>query len=87
MASPFVLTADGYESQWAVNHLAHFLLTNTLLPVLKRTGTSHEPARVVCLSSSYHALAKAGIPVNSGASLDFSRLFGMSLMIRLSEIT
>ncbi len=35
MACPYMLTADGYEYQLGVNHLGHFLWTNTLLPRLK----------------------------------------------------
>lgn len=45
------LTKDGYEMQFGVNHLGHFLLTQELLPVLIATGTSACPARVVNLSS------------------------------------
>lgn len=44
-------SADGYEMTLAVNHLAHFLLTNLLLPLLKK---SDEP-RVVTVSSMVHA--------------------------------
>jgi NAD(P)-dependent dehydrogenase (short-subunit alcohol dehydrogenase family) len=40
-------TVDGLETQWAVNHLAPFLLTHLLLDVLKASG----PARVVTVSS------------------------------------
>lgn len=43
-------SADGYEMTLAVNHLAHFLLTNLLLPSLKK---SDEP-RVVTVSSIVH---------------------------------
>jgi retinol dehydrogenase-14 len=35
MACPYMQTADGYEYQLGVNHLGHFLWTNTLLPRLK----------------------------------------------------
>ena len=43
-------SADGYEWQFAVNHLAPFLLTNLLLPRIK-TST---PARIVTVSSNAH---------------------------------
>jgi retinol dehydrogenase-12 len=44
------LTDDGYESTFAVNHLAPFLLTNLLLDVLEESA----PARVVTTSSDAH---------------------------------
>lgn len=40
MAVPFKLTPDGFETQWQTNHLAHFLLTKTLLPILESTAAS-----------------------------------------------
>ncbi len=40
-------SADGFELTFAVNYLAPFLLTNLLLPLLKRSA----PARIVNLSS------------------------------------
>jgi NAD(P)-dependent dehydrogenase (short-subunit alcohol dehydrogenase family) len=46
-------TVDGIEMQWAVNHLAPFLLTHLLLPAL----TAGRPARVVSLSSNAHRSA------------------------------
>jgi NAD(P)-dependent dehydrogenase (short-subunit alcohol dehydrogenase family) len=44
------LTPDGIEMQWAVNHLAPFLLTLRLLPLLKNAPF----ARVVTVSSDSH---------------------------------
>ncbi len=46
------LTADGYEMTIAVNHLAPFLLTNTLLPALDRAGEAERRARIVIVASN-----------------------------------
>ena len=46
MMVPKRLTTDGYESQFATNHLGHFALTNLLLP--------HITNRVVTVASTAH---------------------------------
>jgi NAD(P)-dependent dehydrogenase (short-subunit alcohol dehydrogenase family) len=46
----FTQTAEGFETQWAVNHLAGFLLTVELLPLLEAAPW----ARVVTVSSESH---------------------------------
>ncbi len=50
VSSWFTLTEDGYELQFAVNHLAPFLLTHELLPLLGKS----EQARVLTTSSASH---------------------------------
>ena len=44
------LTPEGFEMQWAVNHLAPFLLSHTLLPLLMDAPQ----ARIVTVSSGSH---------------------------------
>ena len=55
-----MVTVDGLETQFAVNHLAPFLLTNLLVDVLKDSA----PARVVTVASDMHR----------GATIDFDDL-------------
>ncbi|WP_395332159.1 SDR family NAD(P)-dependent oxidoreductase [Novosphingobium sp. BL-8H] len=55
MAPPFGRTADGFETQFGVNHLGHFVLINRLAPLIAEGG------RVVNLSSSGHRLADVNL--------------------------
>ncbi|MDJ0954534.1 MAG: oxidoreductase [Acidimicrobiia bacterium] len=52
MWNPKTITADGFESQFGINHLGHFALTGLLLPTLEATPDS----RVVTVSSMGHRL-------------------------------
>lgn len=54
MASPLARSKEGYESQFATNHLGHMLLTCLLVPALKKAGETSGDARVVALSSIGH---------------------------------
>lgn len=57
-----VLTAEGFERTWALNHLAYFLLTLELLDLLKASA----PARIVNVASEMHR----------GGAIDFGNLQG-----------
>jgi len=54
MATPEWRTKEGFELQFGTNHVGHFLLTNELLPLLRKSGK----ARVVVVSSSAHHMGK-----------------------------
>jgi NAD(P)-dependent dehydrogenase (short-subunit alcohol dehydrogenase family) len=54
MATPYQRTVDGFELQFATNHLGHAALTAHLLPVVLATPQS----RVVTVSSLAHRMGK-----------------------------
>ena len=54
MACPLTKTNDGFELQFATNHLGHFLLTLELLPLIRKG----EKPRVVTVSSMAHKFGK-----------------------------
>lgn len=52
MATPPALSKDGYEIQFATNHLGHAMLIRQLLPVMLKTANSpNSDVRIVCLTS------------------------------------
>ncbi|KAJ3332291.1 hypothetical protein HDU76_000719 [Blyttiomyces sp. JEL0837] len=83
MASPFTLSQDGVESQFATNHVAHHLLTTRLLPVIEKSA----PSRVVVLSSLLHnAAPKEGIAfdkINDQKSYSSFTAYGQSKLANI----
>ncbi|KAK9319817.1 hypothetical protein V1517DRAFT_331321 [Lipomyces orientalis] len=63
MAKPPGLTRDGFELQFGVNHLAHAMIIDTLLPTLQRTAAQPgADVRIICLTSEgYAAHPRGGI--------------------------
>jgi len=69
------LTEDNLEMQFAVNHLAYFLVTNLLLDMLKASA----PARVVNVASMVHKYATINFDdLQSESSYDRTRVYGMT---------
>ena len=56
MHPPRTLSAQGYEIQFAVNHLAHMLLTLKLLPLIEK----REKSRIVTVTSGAQFFGKVG---------------------------
>lgn len=64
-------TVDGLEATFAANHLAPFLLTRELLPILRTTASEEGEARVIAVSSSAHEY----MPAMNFADLQFEKNF------------
>ncbi|XP_029048293.1 dehydrogenase/reductase SDR family member on chromosome X-like [Osmia bicornis bicornis] len=58
MFYPYDETVEGFEQQWGVNYLSHFLLTALLLPLLKAGGLPQQSSRIVNVTSCAHLLGK-----------------------------
>jgi NAD(P)-dependent dehydrogenase (short-subunit alcohol dehydrogenase family) len=72
------VSRDGYELRFAVNHLAGFLLTLELLPLLRRSA----PARIVGVASlGQHPLDFADLMIERGYS--GSRAYGQSKLAQI----
>ncbi|XP_067439035.1 dehydrogenase/reductase SDR family member on chromosome X [Thunnus thynnus] len=54
MLVPERQTEDGFEFHFCLNYLGHFLLTNLLLDILKRSGRPGCCSRIVNMSSATH---------------------------------
>lgn len=73
-------TVDGYEMQFAINHLGHFALTGLLLDLLRRVPGS----RVVTVSSSGHRFGNPDFDdLNAKKSYKPSNAYSLSKLANL----
>ncbi|KAH8396956.1 hypothetical protein KR215_006813, partial [Drosophila sulfurigaster] len=80
MRCPQSLTKDGFEMQLGVNHIGHFLLTNLLLDVLKKSA----PSRIVNVSSLAHNHGTINInDLNSEKSYDEGKAYCQSKLANI----
>ncbi len=71
MAKQKVITAEGYEENFAGNHLGPFLLTNQLLPLLRRAAADAPRGSVRIINTSSDASEMTpGLPWDDLQNLD-----------------
>ncbi|MGO8952160.1 MAG: SDR family oxidoreductase [Rhodomicrobium sp.] len=78
------LTKDGYEMTFAVNHLAPFLLTDTLLPALERGGEPGRHARIITVASA--AANRASVDLRDLMTERHYSMFGAYSKSKLANI-
>ncbi|XP_068634775.1 short-chain dehydrogenase TIC 32 B, chloroplastic-like [Aristolochia californica] len=88
MFCPYSLSEDGIETQFATNHLGHFLLTNLLLDKMKSTARATGiEGRIVNLSSIAHVHTyEEGIRfdrLNDQAGYSDKRAYGQSKLANI----
>lgn len=66
------VTEDGFETQFAVNHLAYFLLTNLMLDVLRASA----PSRILNVASQAHGASIPFDDLQSERSYSPTRVYG-----------
>lgn len=54
MMCPFGTTKQGFETQFGVNHVGHFLLTSLFYPLIYESSSSENWGRIVNVSSAAH---------------------------------
>ncbi|KAI3508314.1 hypothetical protein L1887_23320 [Cichorium endivia] len=83
LATPYMLSKDNIELQFATNHVGHFHLTNLLLETMKKTAhESNKEGRVVNVSSRRHQFSyREGIrfdKINSQSGYNGLSAYGQS---------
>ncbi|KAF8598956.1 NAD(P)-binding protein [Ceratobasidium sp. AG-I] len=74
--APFEVNEDGVENMMAINHVGHFVLTTTLLDLMKRTSErSGADVRIVNVSSTVHGMWGKGTQISFSDPTEFSKPF------------
>lgn len=77
---PYTKTEDGFEMQFGVNHLGHFLLTHLLLDVLKTSA----PSRIIVVSSKLYKYGQINFDdLNSENNYDKAFCYSQSKLANL----
>jgi NAD(P)-dependent dehydrogenase (short-subunit alcohol dehydrogenase family) len=54
-------TADSLESQFQINYLGHLFLTQSLMEILKKSGTDEFYSRIINVSSIVHCIGSLNL--------------------------
>ncbi|GAB1521076.1 hypothetical protein RhiTH_004167 [Rhizoctonia solani] len=74
--APFELNDDGIENMMATNHVGHYVLTTTLLDLMRRTSTEKgSDVRIVNVSSIVHNAWSRKTQISFSDPLDISKPF------------
>ena len=77
---PYSKTEDGFEMQFGVNHLGHFLLTHLLMDLLMKSA----PSRIIVVSSKLYKYGQINFEdLNSDNSYDKALAYGRSKLANL----
>ncbi|XP_008282566.1 retinol dehydrogenase 14b [Stegastes partitus] len=77
---PYTKTEDGFEMQFGVNHLGHFLLTHLLLDILKTSA----PSRIIVVSSKLYKYGQINFDdLNSENNYDKAFCYSQSKLANL----
>lgn len=87
----FHRSPDGIEQTWALNYLNHFLLTNLLLPNMRRAAEQSGEARVVEVTSSMYRFASSRFqPARTAKSYNGFSAYAQSkraMLVFINELT
>ncbi|XP_046560458.1 LOW QUALITY PROTEIN: dehydrogenase/reductase SDR family member on chromosome X-like [Haliotis rubra] len=80
------ITEDGYELQFQVNYLTHFLIVAHLLPIMKTSG---EDCRIIFTSSAAHKFARFDLDkaqAQNPSDFDKVRYYGSSKLYQIQHM-
>ena len=86
MRCPQWKTEDGLEMQMGTNHFGHFLFTELVLPLVKKSAASGEHPRIVIVSSLAHVWDPNGInfeDIHNEKNYDAKKVYGQSKLANI----
>ena len=86
MRCPQWKTEDGLEMQMGTNHFGHFLFTELVMPLIKKSAASGHHPRIVIVSSLAHYWDPAGInfeDIHNEKNYDPKKVYGQSKLANI----